>query len=50
MLQKYRDEGDDFLFSIVTGDESWFHHFDHEMKRQSMEWHQQKRNQNNAIS
>jgi len=22
----------------VTGDESWFHHFESEMKRQSMEW------------
>jgi len=39
MLRRYRDEGDDFLLSIVTGDESWFHHFDPEMKRQSMEWH-----------
>jgi len=39
MLQRYQDEGDDFLLSIVTGDESWFHHFDPEMKRQSMEWH-----------
>jgi hypothetical protein len=32
-------EGDDFLFNIVTGDESWFRHFDPEIKRQSMEWH-----------
>jgi len=23
----------------VTGDESWFHHFEPETKRQSMEWH-----------
>ena len=35
MLWRYRDEGDDFLLSIVTGEESWFHHFDPE----SMEWH-----------
>jgi hypothetical protein len=29
-----------FLFIIVvTGDESWFHHFDPDTKRQSMEWH-----------
>jgi len=28
MLRRYRDEGDDFLLSIVIGDESWFHHFD----------------------
>jgi len=39
MLQRYRDDGDDFLLSIVTGDESWFHHFDPETKWQSMEWH-----------
>jgi len=39
MLRRYRDEGDDFLLSIVTGDKSWFHHFNPETKRQSMEWH-----------
>ena len=39
ILQRYRDEGDDFLLSIVTGDNRWFHHFDPETKRQSMEWH-----------
>ena len=38
LLQRYRHEGDDFLLRIVTGDESWFHHFEPEMKRQSMEW------------
>jgi hypothetical protein len=32
-------EGNDFLFNIITGDERWFHHFDPEMKQQSMEWH-----------
>ncbi|PNF40096.1 hypothetical protein B7P43_G10713 [Cryptotermes secundus] len=26
-------------FGIVTGDESWFHHFEPETKRQSMKWH-----------
>ena len=39
MQWRYRDKGDNFLLSIVTGDESWFHHFDPEMKQQSMEWH-----------
>jgi hypothetical protein len=39
VLQRYRHEGDDFLLCIVTGDESWFHHFEPETKRQSMEWH-----------
>src|SRR5215469_3766384 len=37
LLQRYRHEGDDFLLRIVTGDESWFHHFEPETKRQSME-------------
>jgi hypothetical protein len=27
------------LSTIVTGDETWIHHFDLEKKRQSMEWH-----------
>jgi hypothetical protein len=27
------------LLCIVTGDESWFHHFEPETKLQSMEWH-----------
>ncbi|PNF43135.1 hypothetical protein B7P43_G17771 [Cryptotermes secundus] len=39
LLQRYRHEGDDFLLCIVTGDESWFHNFEPETKRQSMEWH-----------
>lgn len=39
LLQRYRKEGDEFLLRIVTGDESWFHHFEPETKRQSMEWH-----------
>src|SRR5215469_651019 len=39
LLQRYRHKGDDFLLRIVTGDESWFHHFEPETKRQSMEWH-----------
>jgi hypothetical protein len=37
ILRRYQDEGDNFLLSIVTGDESWFHHYDPEMKQQSME-------------
>ena len=27
------EEGDQFLLNIVTGDESWIHHFDPEEKR-----------------
>ncbi|PNF42589.1 hypothetical protein B7P43_G03097 [Cryptotermes secundus] len=34
LLQRYRHEGDDFSLCIVTGDESWFHHFEPETKRQ----------------
>ena len=32
------EEGDQFLFNIVTGDESWIHHFDPEEKRLSMQY------------
>jgi hypothetical protein len=31
------EEGDQFLFNIITGDESWIHHFDPEEKRLSMQ-------------
>lgn len=39
MLQRYRAEGENFMKSIVTGDESWAHHYEPETKRQSMQWH-----------
>jgi len=39
LLQRYQHEGNDFLLCIVTGDESWFHHFEPQTKRQSMKWH-----------
>jgi histone-lysine N-methyltransferase SETMAR len=32
------EEEDQFLFNIVTGDESWIHHFDPEEKRLSMQY------------
>ena len=38
LLKRYREEGDQFLLNIVTGDESWNHHFDPEEKRLSMEY------------
>ena len=38
LLKCYREEGDQFLLIIVTGDESWIHHFDPEEKRLSMEY------------
>jgi len=37
-LQRYQDEGDDMLSRIVTGDESWVHHYEPETKRASMQW------------
>ena len=37
-LQRYADENDNFLDSIVTGDETWAYHFTPETKQQSCEW------------
>ena len=37
-LKRYDKEGETFLRSIVTGDESWVHHYDPESKVQSMEY------------
>jgi histone-lysine N-methyltransferase SETMAR len=37
-LSQYADEGEDMLHRIVTGDESWVHHYQPETKRASMEW------------
>jgi len=38
LLKRYCEEGDQFLLNIVTGDESWIHHFDPEEKRLSMQY------------
>ncbi|GFV69816.1 histone-lysine N-methyltransferase SETMAR [Trichonephila clavipes] len=37
-LQRYHDDGDEFLDRIVTGDETWISHFSPETKLQSMHW------------
>ncbi|GFR06800.1 histone-lysine N-methyltransferase SETMAR [Trichonephila clavata] len=37
-LVRYHEDGNDFLFRIVTGDETWVHHFTTESKAASMEW------------
>ena len=37
LLERYNAEGEAFLQRIVTGDESWVHHYDPECKAQSME-------------
>jgi hypothetical protein len=34
---RYADEGEDMLNRIVTGDESWVHHYKRESKRTSMQ-------------
>ena len=39
LLARYEVECDDFLYTIVMGDETWIHHFEPDAKRQSMEWH-----------
>ena len=39
LLQRYASEGNAFMNRIVTGDESWAHHYEPETKRQSMQWH-----------
>ena len=38
LLNRYHQEGEQFLLKIVTGDETWVHHYDPEEKRQSMEY------------
>ncbi|GFR64422.1 histone-lysine N-methyltransferase SETMAR [Elysia marginata] len=37
-LLKNEEEGEEFIQRIVTGDESWVHHYDPDIKRQSMEY------------
>ncbi|GFN74129.1 histone-lysine N-methyltransferase SETMAR-like protein [Plakobranchus ocellatus] len=38
LLERYNAEGEAFLQRILTGDESWFYHYDPECKAQSMEY------------
>jgi len=37
-LARYCEEGDNFLQQIVTGDETWIHHYEPKSKEQSMQW------------
>ena len=39
MLQRYKAEREEFMNTIMAGDESWAHHYEPETKRQSMQWH-----------
>jgi len=38
LLEHFEKEGENFLKKIITGDETWVHHYDPENKRQSMEY------------
>ncbi|GFO33398.1 transposase [Plakobranchus ocellatus] len=38
LLERHNAEGEAFLQRILTGDESWVHHYDPECKAQSMEY------------
>lgn len=37
-LERFQTEGESFLDSIVTGDETWVCHYTPESKRQSLQW------------
>ena len=38
LLDRFSAEGETFLERIVTGDETWVHHYTPETKRSSMQW------------
>ncbi|GFR72924.1 protein CASP [Elysia marginata] len=38
LLKHYEEEGEEFIQRIVTGDETWVHHYDPESNYQSMEY------------
>ena len=38
LLIRYSDEDNDFLFRIITGDESFLNYYDLESKQSSKEW------------
>ena len=37
-LSLCKDDPEEFMRRVVTQDETWVHHFDHEAKKQSMQW------------
>jgi histone-lysine N-methyltransferase SETMAR len=37
-LDLFNDNPEEFLFRVVTGDETWLHYYDPETKQQSMQW------------
>ena len=38
LLERFTHDGERFLWSIITGDDSWVHHYDPESKMQSMKY------------
>jgi len=38
LLNQYVAEGDNFLDRIIAGDETWYHYYEPQSKRQSIEW------------
>ena len=38
LSNQYEAEGDSFLDHIITGDETWCHHYELESRWQSMDW------------
>ena len=38
LSERYSPEGDNFLNRIITGDETWIHHYEPETKRQGLQW------------
>ena len=38
LLSRYEHDPGDFIDRVVTQDETWLHHFDPELKMQSMQW------------
>jgi len=38
LLELFRHDPNDFLWRLVTMDETWLNHYDPETKQQSMEW------------
>ncbi|KAF8785105.1 Histone-lysine N-methyltransferase SETMAR like protein [Argiope bruennichi] len=38
LLSRFSNKGDAFLSRIVTGDETWVHHYEPGSKRQRMQW------------
>lgn len=38
ILDMYKEDPENFLDNIITGDETWLHHWDPESKQESMQW------------